>query len=221
MLTGRLGGFVRAALVVTAVLMLGGRSLTAQPITWTLQNLSFDYGSGPVGGAPGSITATGWFIYDADTQTYSNWDIVVTGGTDSLLDKTYTPSDSYVPSLYTTLAHTSVQFNYLSPGLIPNFNGDYLNGTQTSMIAFDFHDDPYGGGLSTAPGLTDQGGTFSLLTAITKTYDFSNSSSYEVRTGSLSSAAAATPEPSSMVLAGTGVVAMMGLFLRRRRALWA
>jgi len=220
MLTGRLGGLVRAALVVAAVFMLGGRPLTAQPITWTLQNVSFDYGSGPVGGAPGSITATGWFIYDADTQTYSNWDIVVTGGTDSLLDKTYTPGDSYVPSLYTTLALTSVQFNYLAPGLTPNFNGDYPNGTQTAMIALDFHNDPYDGGLSTGPGLTDQGGSFSLLTATTKTYDFSNSSTYEVRTGSLN-AATVTPEPSSMVLAGTGVMAMMGLFLRRRRVLLA
>jgi hypothetical protein len=219
MLTVRLGRVVCAAFMVAAVLMLGARPSIAEPITWNLENLSFDYASGVVGGIPGSITATGWFIYNADTHTYSNWDITVTGGTDPLLDKTYTPSDSYVPSIYTTLAFTNVEFVFLAPGLSPNFTGDYVNGTLTSMIALDFHDDPYGTGSSTDPGLTDQGGTFSLLTGITRTYDFSNSTTYEVRTGSLSAATAATPEPSSMLLAGTGAAAMLGFFLLRRRAL--
>jgi hypothetical protein len=123
-----------------------------------------------------------------------------------------------VPSIYTTIAFTNVEFVYLSAGLSPNFNGDYPNGTPTSMIALDFHDDPFGSGLSTDPGLTDQGGTFSLLTAITRTYDYSDSTTYDVRTGYLTSAAA-TPEPSSMVLAGTGAAAMIGFVLRRRRVI--
>jgi hypothetical protein len=193
---------------LTVVFMMGAGSAMASPVTWDLTNVSFDFDSGTVGATPGSITATGSFTYDADTHTMLTWDIAVSGSSDTLLDQTYTPSNSYVPSLYNSVL-TSVQFVFFPPSHIEVSNGDYPNGTETTAIEFDFHDAPNG------EVLTDAGGSFGVLTAITNLYDYSDSETFGVRTGSLTSAPVAlTPEPGSLVLVGTGLVAMLRRFRR-------
>jgi hypothetical protein len=53
------------------VLALGSMALVAQPLTWTLQGVTFSDGG----------TASGSFQYDAATQTYSNINITTTTGT--------------------------------------------------------------------------------------------------------------------------------------------
>ncbi len=70
--TGR-GIAVLLAVVVSSVLLLsGGRAAAQSPgdgITWILEDVTFDTGA----------TASGSFRFDATTNTYSNFDITVTG----------------------------------------------------------------------------------------------------------------------------------------------
>jgi hypothetical protein len=56
---------VKRALVVWIV---GGGAVFAKPVTWTITGLSFDDGS----------TASGFFVYDADTDIISNRDLATT-----------------------------------------------------------------------------------------------------------------------------------------------
>lgn len=65
------GLFVRARRALFALLLVAG-SAHAMPITWTLQNVTFDDGG----------TASGWFIYDADQPQAptTQFSISVSGG---------------------------------------------------------------------------------------------------------------------------------------------
>lgn len=58
----------------------------AIPLTWTLTDVTFDTGG----------TATGSFVYDADTNALSNWNIFTTAGDGPfhLTDKNYTTSNA-------------------------------------------------------------------------------------------------------------------------------
>jgi hypothetical protein len=74
-------------LVVTLMLFLANVSLAeASPIKWTLDGALFDDGT----------EANGSFIYDADSNTYSNWLISVLNGTLSAF--TYDINNSQVGS---------------------------------------------------------------------------------------------------------------------------
>ena len=55
--------------MIAFVLLAGSMSVQAAPRVWTLQGVTFDDGG----------TATGSFVYDIDTQTYSAIDIQTTG----------------------------------------------------------------------------------------------------------------------------------------------
>lgn len=70
---------------VLAGLVLLGAALTAQatPITWTLNNVTFDDGA----------TASGWIEYDAATQFSSSYSVSVTAGS-ALSAFSFVPSNS-------------------------------------------------------------------------------------------------------------------------------
>lgn len=77
-----------------ALVLLFSYAASATPVRWTLSGFQLD---APVG------TATGSFVYDADTGTYSNIDITTPGFTGSVVNNgviTYTP----VPPRHYTFA---------------------------------------------------------------------------------------------------------------------
>lgn len=65
--------------LIAAGLLVGSMSAIAMPITWNLQGVTFNDGG----------TASGSFVYDADTSTYSSINIQTTGN----LSFTYTTND--------------------------------------------------------------------------------------------------------------------------------
>jgi len=74
----------RRTLFPLAILLCCSLSLNARPITWTL-NATFDDGG----------TASGGFTYDADTGTFSNWNVSTAGGNTSVFFPfTFTTSNS-------------------------------------------------------------------------------------------------------------------------------
>lgn len=71
----------KAILLVTAALVMAPLTFGAS-VTWYLNDVSFN----------DNATASGNFVWDADTQTLSDWNISTTAGV--LLSFTYTPADS-------------------------------------------------------------------------------------------------------------------------------
>ena len=59
---------MKTFLLATVVSLVCSASVSAAPVTWTLNNVSHSNG-----------TITGTFIYDADLDEYSDWSIYVTG----------------------------------------------------------------------------------------------------------------------------------------------
>lgn len=85
-MTQRLGRHLQAW-VFACVLGLAAHSAAwAVPLTWTISG-TFDDGG----------TLNGSFVYDADTDMVSNWNLMVAGGDTALPTFTYTPSNSGSP----------------------------------------------------------------------------------------------------------------------------
>ncbi len=87
---------VRAFTTVAAALLLGASPAFATPVTWTLNNVSFNNGS----------TATGSFDFDRDTNTFSNIAISISAGTDygpELYNAIAPSSGNYFGAIFTTL----------------------------------------------------------------------------------------------------------------------
>jgi PEP-CTERM motif len=159
----------------------------AGAIQWTLQNVTFDDGG----------TASGTFFYDADTNTYSNIDIVTTAGL---------PADSFTGTVYL----------FLNPNAV--VSGASSLGAVTASLA---DGSPYLG-LSFFPSvLTDAGGTIALSTSSGgEASCISGCLGTEAPNrfftgGDVFSPGASTPEPSSMLLFGLGLASLPCL---RRRA---
>jgi hypothetical protein len=62
------------AVALSFLLVFGGQ---ATPVTWTLLPLHFSGPTNRPGSSPGTVSGT--FTYDADTNTYSNWNFVFSG----------------------------------------------------------------------------------------------------------------------------------------------
>ena len=157
-------------------------------MTWTLSGVSFDGGG----------TASGTFVYDADTNIFSSVDIVTTTGLE-FAGATYTAVDpGFSPSAFELGLVTS-------PSL-----SDY---TGTPVLGLGF----FGGGT----GLTDSGGTIGRLAAESPC---ANPGCTEVGTlyrngEGVVSAAVATPEPSTWLLLGTGLLGAVVLSRKWHRNL--
>ena len=138
-------------------------------------------------------TASGSFVYDAVTNTVSSVNIVTTAGT-TFGGNTYTALDpGFDPPV-----------PYDIP-VVPNASGD-LTGTMVLDLELPM------------PGLTNLGGTVSLLTDVAGEDVCSNSDCSAVAdtpfrmvtAGELVSPVVTTPEPPAFLLVGIGLVCLLG-----------
>ena len=86
-LTKAIAGIVFRAIVLAAPFVFCTNSASASPVTWFLNNATFDDGG----------TAVGNFTFDADTITYTTFNISVAGGDTTLFPPfTYSPATSQI-----------------------------------------------------------------------------------------------------------------------------
>lgn len=118
---------VRVA-AAAALLLMGVGSACALPVTWVLQNVTFDDGG----------TANGQFVYDAATNTVSAWSVAVAGGN----------TGTFPPITYDPINSTS----YFSTFLGPNFEliGSFRQFRLTTVTLLD----DGGGTLPVATGIS-------------------------------------------------------------------
>jgi hypothetical protein len=135
-----------------------------------------------------------------------DWDITASGATDPTLDFTFTPTTSFIPSLYLNPALTAIRFVRTLPGnpMEDPFGTNPFD-SNSVLIDLDFSSSPGNAGL------TNAGGSITVETGGTQLYQIAAGTSYGVRTGAVT----ATPEPASLLLGGTGVL-LLSLVIRRR-----
>jgi hypothetical protein len=162
-------------------------STQAAPLIWTLSGVSFIDGA----------TASGSFVFDADTRTYLSWNIVTTATVDAGANG----------GLSNSMNGKSYSTNGLS-----NASTDYYLNPQTLAVQ-----DVLGNrfGFVYASPLTDAGGLVELKPGGTMGYEINGFRSRNIIAGAVV-AAPAVPEPATfaLMLAGLGGLA----WARRRRA---
>lgn len=170
--------------LMTVILLATSMSVNAMPITWNLHDVMFDDGG----------TASGSFVYDADTSTYSAINIQTTGN----LNFTYATGD--------LLGWNSFGF-YMAAGA-------YAGAGILQLVTVS--------GLTNTGGSTAVGQRTPFLTSWESTYtinplgggvqpNFSSPPFRTITAGFVSS----VPEPASLSLFGIG---MFGIgFMRRRK----
>lgn len=150
----------------------------ATPLTWTLSGVSFIDGA----------TASGSFVFDADTRTYLSWDIVTTATVDAAANGGL--GNSMNGKSYTTnnLSNASTDY-YLNP---------------SSLAVQDALGNRFG--MVYASKLTNDGGVIDLKSGASMGYEINGFRSRNIIAGSV--AAASVPEPASgvLLLAGLGVI---------------
>lgn len=155
-------------------------------VTWTLDNSLFDDGA----------TASGSFVYDATTNTFSSIDIATSLGT----------------------SFTGAAYNSVDPGFGP-FAFDVAFVTSPSLSSYIGTPALE---LNFASNLTDAGGIVSTDINEFICSDANCSTATDIRgtvEGGFVSGVVNTPEPSSVALLLVGLVALCGVHRRRSRAL--
>jgi hypothetical protein len=124
------------SIVALAIFAAGTASVSAAPILWTLQGVTLSDGG----------TAFGSFVYDADTNTYSDLDITTTTGS-ARAGSTYTVVNAFTSnSASGFFAATTLlaPFDPGSPGLIIGFlTLTDSGGTRQYDATFIFDEGPY------------------------------------------------------------------------------
>lgn len=147
---------------------------SADGVAWDLSGVTFDDGG----------TASGSFVYDAATNTYSSIDIITAGGS------------AFGGATYTSL---SSAFGSSSTGTLLGSSGDLTN---TALLFLTYGAD-----------LTDSGGTVPLNGVGEGTCDNSDCSAStllrSITAGDLVGTVVLTPEPSALSLLGLGLVATL------------
>jgi 6-phosphogluconolactonase (cycloisomerase 2 family) len=172
---------------------------SAQPhsLTWYLSNVSFSEGT-PSNVPPGlgPILATGFFTFNENTHSVLNWDITVSGATDPVINFEYTPSTSFIPSLYifpTNNPGLQIRFVRSVPGY-PTYNafGTSPFDSNSVLIDLDFFASPGNAGL------TNAGGTIGIHTGGTHTNDIALSTFNISQTGCVTTVPLSDPCPVSL-----------------------
>jgi hypothetical protein len=168
-------------------------SLHAAPITWVLEDVSFDDGG----------IAIGSFVFDADSNTVLDWDIIVSGGDEGVFPVfSYTPATVMEVGVFTAGSGQSLQFF-----VDPNAPGN----TPESRLL----------GLTTDASLTNSGGSVSLLTQVStpqgifESVECYNCTPFRlIVSGTLN----AVPVPASVWLFGAGLIGLIGVARRKVQA---
>lgn len=183
---------IHSCVVVLVLLVLGAfvPTASADDVTWNLSGVTFSDGA----------TASGSFVFNADTGMFSAIDITVSGGSSTFGDGTYSIFD-------------------------PGYSS---NASRLVPVESPFPTDAVGApvlGLLFGSPLTDAGGTDSLLLdQIQGIQDCDNSNcsvsgiSYYLTAGDVVSSVTATPEPSSLLMLLAGCLALGGMAFWRRRS---
>jgi hypothetical protein len=161
----------------------------ATPVLWTLSTLSFDTGGGGPSLADGGI-ASGYFTYDADTNAYSDWNILVSG---------FGAGFSQGNALVTPL-NSSVTTAYSQPTGPAYFGLSYSSDQALLWLNFPASLTNAGGSVSTNATILDAGNLFYSWYA----------------SGTATGSAVPEPAPVLFMFGGLGIC-VLGLFLQRRR----
>jgi hypothetical protein len=177
---------VKSTVIAVVLCLLPAGIANAVPVTWNLSPLNFNTGPGLQLGQGG--VATGSFTYDADTNTYSSWNIVIT-------DFGFAPANGLLTPLTSSL--------FLPPSAT-SFALSYSSGQARLSLSFF---DPVT--LNPQP-LTNSGGLVNVSASVV---DAGNVFYSWFGGGTASS----VPEPASasFVLAGGGALCAVFILLRQ------
>jgi hypothetical protein len=181
---------VNKSRIVFSLLLLSGlfalvAPLHADVLVWTLQGVTFNDGT----------TVTGSFDYNAASNTYTDWALVVSAAS-------FMPAYEYLPNVDSGFVgiHSATQADFVAFPTPPPPSGRYLR------LAFQ---NP----------LTDAGGTVDLAIIGSPAFECDNCANHRVITdGSVTASSSPVPEPVAFAplscgLLGLGIVARK---LRRR-----
>jgi hypothetical protein len=190
------------SLVLSALAITVPVTALAAPIRWTLHDVVF---------LDGVATASGSFVFDADTNTVSDVAIVTTPGPGFLCNNP--PACSGFDVVLGAFTGASYDLGFAatpSDDLIITLQsgalGDLTNSTIFQML-FASPLTNAGGTVALVPGAW---GEYICLSAACDSFDLSTTT-LRTMTGSVSS----VPEPATLMLVGTGALALVR---RRRRA---